>query len=188
MTTFISREKLSKKSWVENSWKCCGFQLFSCCRLWFHEKNWVKMFGFLVKIEFLDKNWLFEYILYLLAHKILITKSLRLADNGLKIGWLEGKACMLHFPYLLRKDVGKLRHIRSGSPACPWTSNFIFLTWVFLSSSSLRKVAGSWVIVGEAETILMRFSLDRLRLQSNSLSSSRLCLRRQPRKSDLKYL
>ena len=23
----------------ENSWKCCGFGLFSCWQLWFHEKN-----------------------------------------------------------------------------------------------------------------------------------------------------
>ena len=26
----------------ENSWKCCGFELFSYWQLWFHEKNWVK--------------------------------------------------------------------------------------------------------------------------------------------------
>ena len=29
----------------ENSWKCCGFGLFSCWQLWFHEKNCQKNFG-----------------------------------------------------------------------------------------------------------------------------------------------
>ena len=29
----------------ENSWKCCGFGLFSCWQLWFHEKNCQKYFG-----------------------------------------------------------------------------------------------------------------------------------------------
>ena len=51
---------------VKNSWKCCGFGLFSCWQLWFHEKNcqiflvknsW-KCWGF-VKNEFLDKNLTF---------------------------------------------------------------------------------------------------------------------------------
>ena len=31
--------------WVKNSWKCCGFGLFSCWQLWFHEKNCQKKFG-----------------------------------------------------------------------------------------------------------------------------------------------
>ena len=35
----ISREKLSKKFWVKNSWKYCGFALFSYWQLWFPEKN-----------------------------------------------------------------------------------------------------------------------------------------------------
>ena len=30
---------------VKNSWKCCGFGLFSCWQLWFHEKNCQKNFG-----------------------------------------------------------------------------------------------------------------------------------------------
>ena len=25
--------------WVKNLWKCCGFGLFSCWQLWFHEIN-----------------------------------------------------------------------------------------------------------------------------------------------------
>jgi len=29
----------------ENSWKCCGFGLFSCWQLWFHMKNYLKKFG-----------------------------------------------------------------------------------------------------------------------------------------------
>ena len=53
---------------VKISWKCCGFGLFSCWKLWFHEKNCQKKFGLknswkcwsFVKIEFLDKIWLFE--------------------------------------------------------------------------------------------------------------------------------
>ena len=42
---------------VKNSWKCCGFRLFSCWQLWFHEKNWVKnSWKCFVKIEFFDKK------------------------------------------------------------------------------------------------------------------------------------
>ena len=55
--------------WVKNSWKCCGFGLFSCWQLWFHEKivkkiwekNSWKCWGF-VKIEFLDKNLTFRIV------------------------------------------------------------------------------------------------------------------------------
>ena len=56
--------------WVKISWKCCGFGLFSCWQLGFHEKNcqkkiWVKnswkCWGF-VKIEFVDKNWTFRIV------------------------------------------------------------------------------------------------------------------------------
>ena len=28
--------------WSKNSWKCCGFGLFSCWQLWFYEKNFQK--------------------------------------------------------------------------------------------------------------------------------------------------
>ena len=39
-------EKIVDFYGVKNSWKCCGFGLFSCWQLWFHEKNcrffWVK--------------------------------------------------------------------------------------------------------------------------------------------------
>ena len=37
-STLISRENC-RFFWVKNSWKCCGFGLFSCWQLWFHEKN-----------------------------------------------------------------------------------------------------------------------------------------------------
>ena len=53
--------------WVKNSWKCCGFGLFSCWQLWFHEKNcqkkiwWKARWGF-VEIEFLDKNLTFPIV------------------------------------------------------------------------------------------------------------------------------
>ena len=75
----------------ENSWKCCGFGLFSCWQLWFHEKNCQKSFGWktcenvgdlhflvvgnfdfprklwsFVKIEFLDKNLTFRIVCALL--------------------------------------------------------------------------------------------------------------------------
>ena len=30
---------------LKNSWKCCGFGLFSCWQLWFHEKNCQKNLG-----------------------------------------------------------------------------------------------------------------------------------------------
>ena len=61
-------EKIVDFIWVKNSWICCGFGLFSCWQLWFHEKNYQKKFGwkirenvavFFVKIEFLDKNLTF---------------------------------------------------------------------------------------------------------------------------------
>ena len=64
-TTLTSR-KNCRFFWVKNSWKCCGFGLFSCWQLWFHEKNcrnknpW-KCWGF-VKIEFWTKIWLFRII------------------------------------------------------------------------------------------------------------------------------
>ena len=53
---------------VKNSWKCCGFGLFSCWQLWFHEKNCQKKFGWktrenvgiLSKLNFWTKIWLFE--------------------------------------------------------------------------------------------------------------------------------
>ena len=68
MTTLISREKLSKNCWMKNSWKCCGFKLFSCWQLWFHEKNCPKIvgwktredFGVLSKLNFWTKIWCFE--------------------------------------------------------------------------------------------------------------------------------
>ena len=68
-STLIYRENC-RFFWVKNSWKCCGFGLFSCWQLWFHEKNcqkknWVKnswkCWGF-VKIEFLDKNLTFRIV------------------------------------------------------------------------------------------------------------------------------
>ena len=42
-STLISRENC-RFFWVKNSWKCCGFWLFSCWQLWFHEKNCQKKF------------------------------------------------------------------------------------------------------------------------------------------------
>ena len=37
-STLISRENC-RFFMVKNSWKCCGFGLFSCWQFWFHEKN-----------------------------------------------------------------------------------------------------------------------------------------------------
>jgi len=41
-STLISRENC-RLSWVKNTWKCCGFWLFSSWQLWFHEKNYQKI-------------------------------------------------------------------------------------------------------------------------------------------------
>ena len=68
-STLISRENC-RFFWEKNSWICCGFGLFSCWQLWFHEKNCqknldevlVKMLVFFVKIEFLDKNLTFRIV------------------------------------------------------------------------------------------------------------------------------
>jgi len=38
-------EKIVDFCWVKNSWKCCGFGLFSSWQLWFHEKNCQKKIG-----------------------------------------------------------------------------------------------------------------------------------------------
>ena len=38
-------EKIVDFFWVKNSCKCCGFGLFSCWQLWFHEKNCQKNLG-----------------------------------------------------------------------------------------------------------------------------------------------
>ena len=53
---------------LKNSWKFCGFGLFSCWQLWFHEKNCQKYFewktrenvGVLSKLNFCTKIWLLE--------------------------------------------------------------------------------------------------------------------------------
>ena len=37
-STLISCENC-RFFWVKNSWKCCGFGLFSCWQLWFRKKN-----------------------------------------------------------------------------------------------------------------------------------------------------
>ena len=67
-STLISRENCRFLG-VKNSWKCCGFGLFSCWQLWFHEKNcqkncWWKTrenVGVLSKLNFWTKVWLFEW-------------------------------------------------------------------------------------------------------------------------------
>ena len=64
----ISRENCRFFWGVKNSWKCCGFGLFSCWQLWFHEKNCQKKFGWktrenvgvLSKLNFWTKIWLLE--------------------------------------------------------------------------------------------------------------------------------
>ena len=43
-STLISRENC-RFFGVKNLRKCCGFGLFSCWQLWFHEKNCQKKFG-----------------------------------------------------------------------------------------------------------------------------------------------
>ena len=58
-STLISRENC-RFFWVKNSWKCCGFGLFSCWQLWFHEKNCQTILGEkLVKRLGFCQNWIF---------------------------------------------------------------------------------------------------------------------------------
>jgi len=66
-STLISRENC-RSFCVKNSWKCCGFGLFSW-QLWFHEKNCQKKrigwktrenVGVLSKLNFWTKIWLLE--------------------------------------------------------------------------------------------------------------------------------
>ncbi len=42
---FDFTRKIVEKNLGENSWKCCGFGLFSCWQLWFHEKKCQKNLG-----------------------------------------------------------------------------------------------------------------------------------------------
>ena len=61
-STLISRDNC-RFFWEKNSWKCCGFGLFSCWQLWFHEKNCQKNFVWKNRENvgvFLTKIWLFE--------------------------------------------------------------------------------------------------------------------------------
>ena len=55
----ISRENC-RFFYVKNSWKCCGFGLFSCWQLWFHEKNCQKknLGEKLVKMLGFCQNWI----------------------------------------------------------------------------------------------------------------------------------
>ena len=61
-------EKIVDFLGVKNSWKWCGFGLFSYWHLWFHEKNCQKIFGWksrenvgvLSKLNFWTKVWLCE--------------------------------------------------------------------------------------------------------------------------------
>ena len=56
---FDFTRKIVKKIWVKNSWKCCGFGLFSCWQLWFHEENCLKKLGQkLVKMFGFCQNWI----------------------------------------------------------------------------------------------------------------------------------
>ena len=58
-STLIFRE-IVDFFWVKNSWKCCGFGLFSSWQLWFHEKNCPKNVGEkLVKMLGFCQNWIF---------------------------------------------------------------------------------------------------------------------------------
>ena len=56
-STSISCENCRFFGW-KNSWKCCGFGLFSYWQLWFHERNCQKKIG--VKTPW--KDWFFVQI------------------------------------------------------------------------------------------------------------------------------
>ena len=54
--------KLSISFEVKNSWKCCGFGLFSCWQLWCHEKICQKKFEWKNSWNFLDKKLTFRIV------------------------------------------------------------------------------------------------------------------------------
>ena len=59
-STLISRENC-RFFWVKNSWKCCGYGLFSCWQPSFHEKNCQKYFGWKTRdLEFVKIEWHFH--------------------------------------------------------------------------------------------------------------------------------
>ena len=76
-STLISRENC-RFFWVKNSWKCCGFGLFSCWQLWFNEKNCQKNCGWktrenvgvLSTLNFWTKIWLFEQCVYVAKNNL----------------------------------------------------------------------------------------------------------------------
>ena len=68
-STFQFPEKIVDFFGVKKSWKCCGFGLFSCWQLWFHEKNCQKIIWWktrinvgLCQIEYLVKNLTFRIV------------------------------------------------------------------------------------------------------------------------------
>ena len=53
-------EKILEFFWCEKSRKCCGFGLFSCWQLWFHEKNCQKKIGWKTRENMVVcQNWIF---------------------------------------------------------------------------------------------------------------------------------
>ena len=71
---FVQKFNLSIFFWVKNSWKCCGFGLFSCWQLWFHEKNcqkkktWWKTRENVGSFVNIDLNWFFEQCAFIFVY------------------------------------------------------------------------------------------------------------------------
>ena len=74
-------EKIFAFFGVKNSRKCCGFGLFSCWQLWFHEKNLGEK---LVKMLRFCQNWIF-------GQKFDFSNSVILMQNSLLVETYESE-------------------------------------------------------------------------------------------------
>ena len=160
-----SPEKICRFVLGENSWKCCGFGLFSCWQLWFHEKNCQKKFGWktrenvgiFVKIEFLDKKWRFRtvcvnkrwdfYTFSQVSRSVtkLVKKHFRkLKNDSLKItSWPKaGLSAVLDFCCC------------SCDCCICWLegNSFWYLRWLNLSTADLKEHSSAWKSQGRLST------------------------------------
>ena len=145
-STLISQENC-RFYWVKNSWKCCGFGLFHCWQLWFHEKNcqkknWVKnswkCCGF-VKIEFLEKNltfrivcmiWWFRNIadIWIWTHNCWVNPGSFILQD-----WKMTQLCLLCFPHEFMRGLEERKWVVRG------ILSKMQLSYISLSSWQSRK-------------------------------------------------
>ena len=121
--------KLSIFWGVKNSWKCCGFGLFSCWQLWFHEKTCQKNLGEKL-VKMFCQNWIFgqkfdfsnsvcwlQWFLKPFTTWIptILASTLR---SFAYFSWRHGPVqCRFNFPWN-----GKNHHIDCYLPSTSWTS------------------------------------------------------------------